>query len=121
MLQAMSGPVAQELQRNGYNFDPAPLLRRIFTDGLGFRGFEQVVKKMDPGQMAAMGGGMGGPPGAAPQGPPAPTGIDRVRSALEQVTGQENAPDMVPGEGEEFMQVRANADEIAGNYPEIDA
>jgi hypothetical protein len=115
MLQAMTPPVLQQLMQNGYMVDPAPLLRRIYTDGLGFRGFDQFIKKAPmppPGMPGVPPAGMP-PPGGMP---PAPPEGDRVRSALEQVAGAENAPEMVPGEGEDFGEVRNAADEIAGSF-----
>jgi hypothetical protein len=116
MLQALTPPVLQQLMQAGYIVDPAPLLRRVYTDGLGFRGFDQFIKPapqmpgMPPGMPGAPAPGM--PPGMPPGGAPMPEG-DRVRSALEQVTGAAEAPPMVPGEGEDFGEVRAGADEMA--------
>lgn len=41
------------------------------------------------------------------------TAFDRARSTLEQVAGRDGTQDMQPGEGEEFMDVRNNADSLA--------
>ncbi len=103
-IQFMQGivPLMPLLQMSGYVVDPAPVLRRIYSDGLGFRGFDEFIKKASAA------------PGPQGMNPMNAGGIqqeqgDRVRSALEQVAGGGGA-EMVPGEGEEFMDVRAQAD-----------
>jgi len=106
LMQAML-PLVPHLMSTGYIVDFAPLIKRVYTDGMGFRGFEQFIK---PAQaMMGMAPGMPPQPGMMPniqaeQG-------DRVRSALEQVGAMQG--DMAPGEGEEFMSVRNEADDIA--------
>lgn len=142
-IQAML-PVVPLLQQQGYLVNFEPLLRRAFNDGLGMRGFDEVVTKpvMQPGMPGmppgmgppGMGGPPGMPPGAMPPGMPpgAPPGMppgmpppgmppqavsgsvpdgDRVRSALEQLLG--GPIDAQPGEGDDFMEVRNQADELA--------
>lgn len=94
------------LQAQGKMFDPEPLLRRIYEDGLGMRNFDRIIKAMP---MAPPGiPGMGGPPGAPPGagGPPAP---QDPRSAVDQAGGGGEATEMVPGEGEALGEVRAEA------------
>lgn len=131
MIQFMQSllPIMPLLQANGYMVNPEPILRRVFNDGFGFRGFDQVVFKMPQQPMApgmpgapvdpAMAGGVpGGMPQGMPPGTPGQGGVgvgpsdaDRIRSALEQLTGE--PVEAVPGEGEDFMEVRAQADELA--------
>lgn len=113
LLSAMSPPLIQLTQANGYNVNPVPLLKRIFTDAMGYRGFDEFIAKLQPGQAPA---GAMPPPGApgpgAPGAPPGPDlGAERIRSAVEQSAAPTG--DMVPGEGEDFMDVRENADELS--------
>ncbi len=104
LIQA-SMPLVPLLAQQGYVVDYVPLIQKIYTDGFGFRGFEQFIKRGPPPQMP-MAGGMGGPPGQPP--------IDEgnMRSALDQNGG--GPVEMAPGEGEDFSEVRDNADEMAG-------
>lgn len=100
-LQAVINPgVLQLLMQQGKLINPEPLLRRIYEDGLGQRNFDKIVTvaPMMPGVMPPGGGGEP-PPGGAP------------RSAVEQAPG--GSGPMAPGEGEEFMAVRGQADEMA--------
>lgn len=103
-------PLIPNMMQMGYQFDPVPMIQRLYTDGLGFRNFDQVIKKM-----AAQGMPPGMPPmpgGPQPQGPmPGGEVQDRTRSMLEAIGG-EGVP-MVPGEGEAAMDVRAEADPLA--------
>ncbi len=99
-------PLAEMLQAQGYTMNPEPLIKRMYVDGMGFRGYSDFIKR------APVQTGMPGmPPGAPPQGAPQ-TAQDRVRSALEQAAGGPSG-DMVPGEGEDFMEVRNGADSLA--------
>jgi hypothetical protein len=95
----------QALAMRGKTVDPEPMLRRIWTDGHGQRGFEQIVVQA-PMAPPGMPGAPGGMPGAEP--PPG----QEVRSATEQAAGG-GSGEMVPGEGEEFMDVRGEADQLA--------
>lgn len=122
------GTAVPLMQQLGYVFDPVPLFRRVYNEGFGFRGFDQMVYRVQGP------GGLPGaqPPGAPPQGAPGPgpgqgmppsavqvgpvqgQGMPdgyRARSALEQVGGA--IGDVVPGEGEDFGEVRNQADELA--------
>lgn len=100
---------AMMLIQQGYVPDIVPILRKVWSDGLGFRNFDSIItanpqkaqqllmqqqqQEQQPDQTQAPG--------------------DRVRSTLEQVTGQANANDMAPGEGEAFGEVRDGADELS--------
>lgn len=94
-----------QAQNKIINFDP--ILKRVYSSGFGWRGFSEIIQQIPqiPGAVTPM----QGPPGtgAEEQG-------DRVRSTLEQVAGGDGAGiDMAAGEGEDFMQVRDNADDIS--------
>lgn len=107
LLQLATGPLLQVLMQQGAQINPIPLLRKIYSDGLGFRDFDEFVKPAPmpppgmPGMPPGMGPpGMGGPPGMPPMPPgppPSPTG----------------APEQVEGEGEAFGEVRGEADDMA--------
>lgn len=104
MIQMML-PLVPMLMQQGYVVDFTVLLRKVFNEGFGFRGFDHFIRRAE----AAPSTGMPGPeqmPGIArEQG-------DRMRSALEQVPGNGQV-DAVPGEAEEFMAVRGQADDLA--------
>ena len=110
-IQFLQGlmPLMPLLMQAGYVVDPAPVLRRVYSDGLGFRGFDEFIKK-------AQAVPQGGPPSAAQAPGVMQEQGDRVRSALEQVAGGpgDQTP-MAPGEGEDFQDVRANADQLAAD------
>lgn len=100
------------LQAQGKMFNPEPLLRSIYEDGLGQRGFDRIIQPMPQQPMAPSGPGM--PPGGPQGGPGMPPGMgpQEPRSAVEQAPG--GAPEgMAPGEGEAFGEVRGNADQLA--------
>lgn len=99
----LAGSLMPLLQAQGKMFDPVPLLRRIYEDGLGQRGFDRVIVQAPMGLM--------GPLGAPGAGGPAQKPGDRPRSAVEQAAG--GSGDMVPGEGEAFGEVRQQADAMA--------
>jgi hypothetical protein len=99
-------PLMPLIMQAGYVVDPTPVLRRVYADGLGFRGFDEFIK---PAQAAA-----GGPTTPGNVGGVMQEQGDRVRSALEQLGGNGGQQlDMAPGEGEEFMEVRGEADQMA--------
>ena len=95
------GSLAPLLQAQGKMVDFAYLVTRLASDGLGFRGMEQVIKDMPMPMM--------GPGGPMPGGPPAPEG-EEPRSAMPGVP--EGAP-IEEGEGDDFGGVRQNADEMS--------
>jgi hypothetical protein len=119
LLQAVPGMMPL-IQANGYMVNPVPLIEKVYSDGFGFRGFDQFIHKMDPAQMQAM--QQGAPPQhgeprqeteklAREEQTPEAEMPQAPRSALEQVEG--GPVEMAPGEGEEFMNVRDEADDIA--------
>lgn len=107
LLQAVM-PFAQYINQIGYTIDPVPLIKKVATDGFGFRGMDKFIT----GSIKVGQGGVPGQP--LPNTPPggmSPEQQDNIRSALEQIGVHD---DMVPGEGEDFASVRDNADSIAG-------
>lgn len=118
LLQA-TAPLIPLINQTGYAIDVVALIKRVWTDGLGMRGFEQFIRPLSPqekqmmaiqAQQQAQQMGAGGPPPGPPQ-IPGQEG-DRVRSAVEQALA--GSGEMAPGEGEEFMDVRNQADQMAG-------
>lgn len=107
-LIQMLAPLLPVLQQQGAVVNFVPLLKKIYTEGFGFRGFDQFIQPMQPPPMQV--GAPGGMP--PPGGQPPPGG--RMRSAVEQADGMGNV-EAQPGEAEDFMEVRANADDMAGD------
>ncbi len=109
-LQAVANPLLlQLLMQQGKSLQPEYLLRTIYESGLGMRNFDRVIAPMQ--MMPGLPGG-GGPPGAPPQAGQPPGG--EPRSAVEQAPG--GSGPMAPGEGEDFNQMRAGADAMAGSF-----
>lgn len=102
MLLQVIPPLVPLLQQNGKQVDPTTLIQRIYSDGFGFRNFDSFVKPMQP----QMPGGMPGMPGQPPPGMGAP-GENAGASAIPESEAA------APGEGEEFGNVRDNADIMA--------
>lgn len=107
-LLQMVGPLIPLLTQQGYVVDLTDPIKRIWTDGFGLRGFSSFIRRAGVMQGAA--------PGMMPS-PEQAQGValeqqDRVRSALEQAGGVMG--EMAPGEGEDFMNARAQGDELAG-------
>lgn len=105
LVQAVA-PIVPLLNQQGYIVDFAMLIKRVF-DGMGFRGFQEFIRKAEaapgamPGMMVApeqMGGVQ------AEQG-------DRLRSALDQLGG--GPTEAQPGEAEDFNEIRQQADAMA--------
>ncbi len=90
------------LQANGRIADPTPLFRRVWTDGFGFRNFEEFIKPMP---MPMMPGAM---PGMAPPGAPPPEqGDGGIRSAVEQSPVDDGqGEEMAAGEGDDLAMIR---------------
>lgn len=99
-------PLVPLFQAQGKMVNFEPLLKKVYSSGFGWRGFDQIIQPMPmmPG-MPGMGPPGMGPPGA--EGPADPG----IRSTLEQVGGPPG--EMVAGEGEDFAQVRNEADDLA--------
>lgn len=95
-------PMIPLLQQVGYKVNPVPLLKRLYSDGFGFRNFDEFIQQ---GTQQGMVQGPGAPPNV--MGGP---GM-RPRSAMEQAGGE--PMEAVPGEAEDFMNVRQNADGLA--------
>lgn len=103
-LAAVMNPLAvQLLQQQGKQLNLVPIFRRLWTDGLGYRNFDEIVS--DAG-MPMMGMGMPGPMGGGEGGPEMAEGSGD-RSAIP------GSGEMVPGEGEDFSAVRQGADSMA--------
>ena len=108
LIQALA-PIVPLMMQQGYIVDFTALVRRVYTDGFGFRGFNEFIRKAQAA------------PGAVPGQPIPPEQMggvqmeqqDRLRSALEQVQGG-GQMEAQPGEGEDFGAVRQQADEMAG-------
>jgi hypothetical protein len=100
-------PLAPVLAQSGYTVDPVPLLKKLYSDGFGFRNFDDFVYKMQAQAGGPVPGmpmpGMGGPPNAQPQ---------RPMSFVEQ-GGGEVGMDAAPGEAEDGMAVRDDANQMA--------
>lgn len=92
-LQSLPG-IIPLLQAQGKTIDPVPVLRRFYSDGIGGRDFDAIIKDAPVAPMM---------PGAGPGVSPQPTPAE-PRSATEQAAG--GGGEMVPGEGEDFMAVR---------------
>jgi hypothetical protein len=95
-----SPAIAQSLMAQGKMVNYEPLLRHVWTDGLGYRDFSQFIV---PINMAAMMAGQPGQPGAPGQ---EPQDGGEVRSPNQGGEAQ-------PGEEGDFMDVRAGADQMA--------
>jgi len=111
LIQAIA-PLVPLFNQQGYVVDFSALVRRVYVEGFGFRGFDQFIYR-----------GQGAPQQGMPMTPQAMQGVqqeqgDRMRSALEQVPGGTGLPAQ-PGEANEFMVVRQNADELAGDMGEM--
>lgn len=103
-------PLIPYLMQIGYKFDPAPLLRNMYYDGFGFRGFEDILQRVAPPNI------MGPPPEGeeergAPgqQTPPLPPNVSGF-------PGGEQMANPVPGEGDELGSVQAPAQQLAALF-----
>ena len=111
-LIQMLVPLVPMFMQQGYVVDFAPLVKKVYSEGFGFRNFDQFIRRA----------------AASPMGPPQPgqmPGVqaeqgDRMRSALEQVGGA-GSVEAQPGEAEDFMEVRAGADDMAGEMGQMGA
>lgn len=109
LIQA-TAPLLSMIMQQGYIVDFVPLLKKVYTDGMGFRGFSEFIKRAPIGA-APMAPGMT-PPGVDPSVMGAQT--DNMRSALAQEYGG-GSPEAEPqpGEADAFANVRQEADGMA--------
>lgn len=117
-------PLVPLIQAGGYVVDVVPLVKRVYVDGCGFRGFDQFISKKTPEQiqqeqmMAAQQGGM--PPGGGMPGMPQQQqlpfgGENTVRSAVEQSPVDDGSgSEMQEGEGDELTALRQQIEEETG-------
>lgn len=107
-LIQMITPIVPLIIQTGYVVDFVGVIKRVWTDGFGYRNFSEFIRRAQavPGPGLPAGDQMGGV--QAEQG-------DRLRSALEQVHGQgDPLAEAQPGETDDFTAVRQNADQLAG-------
>ena len=110
MFMQMLPGVLPLLQAQGKMVNPEPLMKLIYSTLIGGRDFDKIVVPLPmPPMMPGMPGAPA--PGATPGEENNPGG-DRARSAVEQAPG--GSGEVAPGEAEDFMNVRAGADEMAG-------
>jgi hypothetical protein len=109
-LMQLHGALAQAvplLMQEGKKYVSSKLFEKLYTDGLGFRDFSEIVID-DP--MAALQAQMGAQdPAAANENVAA--GEPQVGSAVDQASYGQG--DMAPGEGEAFGEVRQGANDMA--------
>lgn len=108
LIQATAGLVPI-LQQQGKEVHFEALIEKIYSDGFGFRGFDRFIQPMQQQPMQP-GGAPGMPPMQGPPGAQGPEG-DRMRSATEQAAN--GGIEAQPGEAQEFMNVRGQADDLA--------
>jgi len=114
LLQTLTPPLVQQLAQAGWQVDPAPLVRRIYSDGFGFRDVESFLKKLVPPGQAAL------PPGQPQdneQGQGEPVMDMGSQPDLTGNSGDSAIPgsfDPTEGEGQAFGDVRDAADATAG-------
>lgn len=99
-LLSQVAPILPLLQQQGKTIDPTPLLKRVYSDGFGFRGFDQFVIPMGMPP-----GAMGQPPGGVPGQPPTPE--------LEPGPNQAPGGDPMAQSGGAFGQQEDNSDALA--------
>lgn len=110
LLQILE-PLIPIMQQFGKTINPEVLIKKIFNQGFGFRGYNQLVITLQEAMMLAQQNGAGMMPGMAPGGMPGqpPTGQPGPISANTQ-------PGALPaqaGEGEDFSGVRQNSDQLS--------
>lgn len=115
MFADLAGKMGEALMSQGMMLNPIPILQRVWSDALGFRGFDRLIvpMPMQPG-MPGM-GPPGMPPGAPPPGAMQQPGAMRPPSAV----GQGNVPgaaqnEPVPGEGNHMANVRDQVEAVTG-------
>lgn len=117
LAQLVNPAVMQLLMQQGKVINPEPLLKLIYSTAVGGRDFDKIITPMPAAPPGMMPGMPGAPTGAMPGQPGMPPGAEEApggqpRSAVEQAPG--GAPEgAAPGEAEDFMNVRQEADEYA--------
>lgn len=104
-LQALV-PWVPILAQTGQVLNPTPLLRKVYTEGFGFRGFDDIIKQ------AAQGAG-GAPASPEQQAAAAQDSIDKITNALASLGGDAPTADPTAGETEDFTDVRNQSDELS--------
>ena len=112
MFMQMLPGVLPLLQQQGKMVNPEPLMKLIYSTLIGGRDFDKIVIPLPMPPMMGM-PPTPGQPGTIPgeENNPGEDG-GRARSAVEQAPG--GSGEVAPGEAEDFMNVRAGADEMAG-------
>lgn len=104
-------PLIPLIQQQGYVFDPVPLFKKVYYDGFGFRGFDEIFKKA-PMQVGGMGGpGMSPIPG---QQAPGAQSQSQSQSQPSAFPGGEQMENPVPGEGDQFNAANSPEQQLAG-------
>lgn len=114
LFAQLASGLGPNLQAMGLMLNPTEILRRAWTDGLGFRHFDKVVVPM-PMMPAAP----GTPPQAGPPGPQGPGPMPAEGGPPVSAVGQGNVlppEDVVPapGEGDQFMPMRQDVQAQTG-------
>lgn len=109
ILQTMTPPVIQQLMQQGWVVDFQPLLKRLYQDALGYRDFDQFIKK--PVQQMGP-GGQPMPPGGQPPMP----GQNPMQSAVTQAPGADGQEQqMANGEGDTLGPLRQMVEQYTGD------
>lgn len=111
-------PLQPLLAQQGKAIDPIPVLQKMWTDGLGQRNFKKLIIAAPPPPAMGPGAGPGGPPppgmppgmGAGPVAGMDPNSMDPNQSGDPSDSGAE------PGSGDDFANVRDQADQIAAQF-----
>lgn len=105
LIQA-AAPMIPYLMQLGYKFDPVPLFKKAYYDGMGFREFDKIFQRGMPPQV-----------GLPQPGQPQPPGAQQAQSpAQPQVSGFPGGPQVdnpVPGEGDELTAVKTPMEELS--------
>lgn len=105
-LLQICASLAPMLAAQGKIVDFQTMIAKLASDGFGIRDFDQIIQDNPMAAMQAM----GGPPGGGAESPPGGPREEGQRSA---VPGQSAGEGVEEGEGEDFMDVRNQADEIS--------
>ena len=97
----------QLLVQQGKGVNPEPVLRKLWTDGLGNRNFDQLIISV-----GGMPPSIGAPPGMSPGTPPEQS-QEQQSMAMQADNADAMSENMVPGEGDEAGMMRDNANMMA--------